>query len=99
MKTCRKITSLFLAAVLALAASLAALNLGPLMTTAHAAEDRYIYYYDQLTDEAKPFYDAMVQMYEKGIFKSGTGDFDLSKVGLTSDRLAYYKANNKTSSM
>lgn len=35
------------------------------------------YYYSQLPEEAKGFYDAMYQMYTQGIFKTGTGDYDL----------------------
>lgn len=58
----------------------------------HAAETGVgRYYYSQLTDEAKEFYDAMYEMYSQGIFKTGTGDYDLTENGhVTQEQLAGY---------
>lgn len=36
------------------------------------------YFYNQLTAQERPFYDAMEQMYTSGIFKTGTQDYDLT---------------------
>lgn len=39
------------------------------------------YYYSQLGEDAKPFYDAMYEMYVQGIFKTGTQEYDLVENG------------------
>lgn len=55
------------------------------------------YYYSQLPDEAKGFYDAMYQMYTQGIFKTGTGDYDLVANGhLDQSQLDGYANGNMT---
>ncbi len=36
------------------------------------------YFYDQLPEAAKPFYSAMEQMNQKGIFKTGTDSYELT---------------------
>ncbi len=60
-----------------------------------AAQERY--YYSQLTEEAKKFYDAMYQMYEQGIFKTGTGDYDLAaSQSVTAEQLESYASGNNS---
>ncbi len=55
------------------------------------------YYYGQLPDEAKGFYDAMYNMYTQGIFKTGTGDYDLVANGhVTQEQLSGYASGNMT---
>lgn len=55
------------------------------------------YYYEQLPEEAKGFYDAMYNMYVQGILKTGTGDYDLVKNGhVTSGQLEGYANGNTT---
>lgn len=54
------------------------------------------YYYGQLNADAKGIYDAMSQMYEKGIFKTGKESYDLVANGhLTSEQLAAYGGNQE----
>lgn len=53
------------------------------------------YYYNQLNADAKGIYDAMYEMYEKDIFKTGEQEYDLVANGhITSEQLAAY--NEKT---
>ena len=55
------------------------------------------YYYEQLPDEAKGLYDAMYNMYEQGILKTGTGDYDLVANGhVTQEQLEGYANGNMT---
>lgn len=55
------------------------------------------YYYNQLPDEAKNLYDAMYNMYAQGIFKTGTGDYDLVANGhVTQEQLDGYANGNMT---
>lgn len=55
------------------------------------------YYYNQLPDEAKSLYDAMYNMYTKGILKTGTGDYDLVANGhVTQEQLDGYANGNMT---
>ncbi len=55
------------------------------------------YYYEQLPDEAKGLYDAMYKMYEQGIFKTGTGEYDLVANGhVTQEQLEGYSCGNMT---
>ncbi len=55
------------------------------------------YYYSQLPEEAKGFYDAMHQMHVQGIFKTGTGDYDLVANGhLSQSQLEGYANGNMT---
>ena len=35
--------------------------------------EHFVYFYDQLRPEAKRFYNALMAMYENGIFKTGAG--------------------------
>ncbi len=46
------------------------------------------YFYQQLSDESKIFYDAMYTMYQQGIFKTGKENFDLVASGLLSQEQA-----------
>lgn len=49
------------------------------------------YFYDQLSDPAKVFYDAMAGMYEDGTFKTGTESVELTGEGaLTQEDVAAY---------
>lgn len=54
------------------------------------------YHYNQLTEEAKNIYNAMYEMYTKGIFKTGTEDFDLAKDNkyVTQKQLQEHKKGN-----
>ncbi len=55
------------------------------------------YYYKQLPDEAKDLYLAMYNMYEQGILKTGTGDYDLVANGhVTQEQLDGYANGNMT---
>lgn len=55
------------------------------------------YYYEQLPQEAKGFYDAMYNMYERGIFKTGTDDYDLvENNNVTQEQLDGYANGNTT---
>ena len=55
------------------------------------SNSHYLYFYDQLTPDAKKFYDAMKTMYEDGTFKTGTGSYDLVAGGVvTQEQLAAY---------
>ncbi len=55
------------------------------------------YYYGQLPDEAKGLYEAMYHMYEEGIFKTGTGEYDLVAGGhVTQEQLDGYACGNMT---
>lgn len=53
-------------------------------------DGEYRYFYDQLSDTARIFYDGMYRMYIDGIFKTGTGSLDLSLIenGLTQEQIA-----------
>lgn len=53
------------------------------------------YFYGQLPEEAKGFYDAMYNMYTEGIFKTGTGSYDLVARGhLSQGQLSGYANGN-----
>ena len=55
------------------------------------------YYYVQLKEEAKSFYDAMYAMYEEGMLKTGTEDYDLVANGhVTQEQLEGYASGNMT---
>ena len=55
------------------------------------------YYYGQLPEEAKGFYDAMYNMYVQGILKTGTADYDLTANGhLSQGQLEGYANGNMT---
>lgn len=77
-----------------LALPLAAKTFGREMREVHGApQERY--YYNQLTEEGKRLYDAMYQMYEQGIFKTGTGDYDLAaNQCVTGEQLESYASGN-----
>ena len=59
-----------------------------LSTPVYAVSADQGYFYAQLTEQSKVFYNAMVQMLEDGIFKTGNGDFDLVEEGLLSSENA-----------
>lgn len=84
MKQKRK-TAVFLALLLA-----AVFCLTGVEDQAEAANTNNVrYYYDQLSAEAKSVYDAMYEMYEQGILKTGTECYDLVAGGhMTQDELA-----------
>ncbi|MCH5323758.1 MAG: immunoglobulin domain-containing protein [Eubacterium sp.] len=86
MKLFRKITAVSLAAVLAVTSvtALPAPEHSDSVVYA-AAQTAEHYFYNQLTDEQKPFYDAMQEMYLKGIFKTGNGDYDLIANGMLTE--------------
>lgn len=55
------------------------------------------YYYEQLPDEARDLYEAMYNMYDQGIFKTGTGEYDLVANGhVTQEQLDGYACGNMT---
>ena len=57
----------------------------------------FIYFYDQLTPEAKRFYNAMVEMYETGIFKTGDGEYSLTdNEVVTQEQLDAYTCGDNT---
>ena len=61
------------------------------------SDDHYLYFYDQLTPDAKRFYEAMKIMYETGIFKTGTGSYDLVANNIVSqEQLAAYANGDNT---
>lgn len=63
---------------------------------AHAGEASR-YFYGQLPEEAKGFYDAMYNMYTEGILKTGTGSYDLVARGhLAQGQLSGYASGNNT---
>lgn len=54
------------------------------------------YYYQQLSEESKKIYDAIVQMEEEGLLKSGSGEYDLVKNHvLSEDQLATFATDSK----
>ena len=56
------------------------------------------FHYNQLTQEGKSIYNAMYDMYEKGILKTGTQDYDLAEGDkyLTQEQLESYNNGNTT---
>lgn len=57
-----------------------------------ANKNNYRYYYHQLSAESKQIYDAMFQMYEQGIFQTGTQSYDLVENGhMTAGQLSSYE--------
>ncbi len=57
----------------------------------------YIYFYDQLSPEAKRFYNALVTMYEDGILKTGTEAYDLTANDVvTQDQLYAYTTGDNS---
>lgn len=53
------------------------------------------YFYGQLPEEARGFYDAMYNMYTEGMFKTGTGSYDLVARGhLSQEQLGGYAGGN-----
>ena len=72
----RKGMAILLMAALALPLVLAGSVWPVQQVQAEAAASRY--FYNQLTQQEKIFYDAMEQMYVTGILKTGTEDYDLT---------------------
>ena len=63
----------------------------PQVTQGHWEDGHFVYFYDQLRPEAKRFYNALMAMYENGIFKTGAGSYDLVENGIvTQDQLSAY---------
>ena len=55
------------------------------------------YFYDQLTEEAKQFYLAMVDMYQNETFKTGNEDYDLVKNNrVTQAQIESYASGSQT---
>lgn len=55
------------------------------------------YHYKQLTQEAKKLYDAIYEMYVRGILKTGTQSYDLIENGcVTQEQLEQYSNGNTT---
>lgn len=81
-----------------LGTALYASGLGSTVKAAGKQEQKFDrYYYEQLPEEAKGFYDAMYNMYVQGILKTGTGEYDLIKNGhVTSGQLEGYANGNTT---
>ncbi len=66
-------------------------------SAAARAEEAARYFYKQLPEEAKGFYDAMYNMYEKKIFQTGTGSYDLVAEGhVSQEQLSGYADGNTT---
>lgn len=71
------------------AASLCLAGIGGSVRAANTKDVRY--FYNQLSGDAKPIYDAMYEMYKQGIFKTGTESYDLiTNEHLTKEKLASY---------
>lgn len=64
--------------ITALALPLGLAGFGSSMDRVEAQTAATRYFYSQLTEKEKLFYDAMEQMNTTGLFKTGTEDFDLS---------------------
>lgn len=80
--------------VLLLVLSYSIVGAGGSVSAADTNNSRY--YYSQLKDDAKRFYDAMYEMYVQGIFKTGTQEYDLVEKGhMTSGQLAVYEGRNE----
>lgn len=83
-----RILAFMLALLLALPYGL--MGAGGSVNVAYANGSRF--YYNQLGEDAKKFYDAMYEMYAQGIFKTGTQAYDLVEKGhITSEQLAVYE--------
>ena len=88
MKRFTKIAAFFMGLALAATSLPIADTLNTDVYAVSASED---YFYGQLTAQSKVFYNAMEQMLEQGIFKTGDGDFDLVAKGLlTSEQAQEY---------
>ena len=81
-----------------LGTALYASRLGSAVKAAEKQEKKFDrYYYEQLPEEAKGFYDAMYNMYVQGILKTGIEDYDLVKNGhVTRGQLEGYANGNTT---
>lgn len=85
----KRVLVIFLAVLLVMPFSLAGIGNG-----VWAAGKNNRYYYNQLSTEAKGIYDAMYNMYDQGIFQTGTQEYDLVGNGhITSEQLAAYDGN------
>ena len=61
------------------------------------ANEAQRYFYNQLPEEARGFYDAMVQMDAQGILKTGRGEYSLVENGhVTREQLEGYASGNLT---
>lgn len=82
-----RIFAVILALLLVLSYGMA--GMGGSVSAANTNASRY--YYSQLNDDAKKFYDAMYEMYVQGIFQTGSQAYDLVEKGhMTSGQLAVY---------
>lgn len=87
-----RIFAVMLALLLALPYGIVGLGDSAIVADASGSQ----YYYSQLKDDAKKFYDAMYEMYVQGIFKTGTQGYDLVKEGhMTSGQLAAYEGRQE----
>ncbi len=89
----KKLLAVLLAIVFALPPNLGSPS-GAGLSTSYAAgaeTSGHGYYYGQLSDREKSYYEAMCKMYEQGIFKTGSQSFDLADNGyVTQDELKAY---------
>ena len=88
----KKVTGFFLAVMLAVTVCVSALQINILTVYAESpyAVGLHNYFYNQLTDDAKVFYNAMVHMYDSGLFKTGTASYDLSEKEISQETLKGY---------
>ncbi len=88
----KKLTAFFLALLVAVSGFAAMPYLSSELFAAEAVDDSSDgYFYKQLPEESKVFYNAMEKMYEQDIFKTGNGDYDMSKEGdLTQQQIQSY---------
>ena len=67
----------------------------PQVTQGHWEDGHFVYFYDQLKPEAKKFYNALLDMYNEGTLKTGTGSYDLtSNRVVTQEQLSSYAASD-----
>lgn len=89
----------FIALALCLCALLCIMTLVSLyqpIGTAIAKGDSGIYFYDQLSDLSKKFYDALGEMHANGSFKNGKCEYDLVENGvLTQSDISGYVSDGK----
>ncbi len=89
----RKIISIFLAASLGISCLAAAPVIHSFDSHVSAAEANNVsrtYFYNQLTDESKKFYDVMKSMYESGKFMNGNESYDMSDGIISQDQIKGY---------
>lgn len=76
--------------VLALMLPLCPAGFGAPLHQVHAETSATRYFYNQLNEKEKPFYDAMEEMLTQGIFKTGTQDYELTGKKLSQEDVQRY---------